>query len=73
MSVSRTEWLPLGFNVPSPIEYEFQVIEYFDSNDSTKIKKVILQSRKIIFSNAGSAKEATPWTDVPRIRMPYVG
>ena len=73
MPVPQTEWFTLGFNISSPIEYEFQVVEYHDKNDVNKIKKVSLQTRKIIYNVQGGIKECGLWTDVPRLKVPYVG
>lgn len=73
MYLPKTETVSVGFNIPSPVQYEFQVLEMYDINDEKKIKKVTLQVRKNIYNTNGYIVENGLWTDVPRIRIPYDG
>ncbi len=73
MESLKMQWVSAGFNMPAPFEYEFQVLEMYDVNDETKIKKVTLQVRKNNYDAQGYFVSHDPWKDVPRLRMPYDG
>ena len=54
------------FTMPEPISYEFQVVEYIESD---KITKVALQVRRHTHDQYGNIKLHGTWQDVPRIRV----
>ena len=56
--------------VVRPLSYEFRVVEAVDDDD--KVVKVSLQTRVWEHSNYGNGTVIQDWTDVPRIKVPYV-
>jgi hypothetical protein len=56
--------------ISRPLSYEFRVVEAVDHDD--KIAKVSLQTRVWEHSNYGNGTVIQDWTDVPRIKVPYV-
>lgn len=75
---------PTGYAVPSgnimfptpmvtlakPVSYEFRVAEYVDEKET--VMKVRLQVQVWEHDNYGSGILKQPWTDVERVRLPYV-
>jgi len=56
--------------VAKPLSYEFRVAEFVDVNDN--VLKVGLQVQVYEHDNYGSATIKKHWTDVPRVRLPFV-
>lgn len=54
-----------------PLSYEFRVAEYHDENDN--VVKVGLQVQVYEHDNYGTASVRKHWTDVERVRLPFVG
>jgi len=56
--------------IARPLTYEFCVREEVDAEG--KIMKVTLQTKVWEHSNYGDGKVVQDWTDVPRVKVPYV-
>ena len=54
-----------------PLSYEFRVAEYEDKNGD--VVKVGLQVQVTEHDNYGVGLVKQTWTDVPRVRLPFVG
>ena len=53
-----------------PLSYDFRVAEYVDGAD--KVVKVGLQVAVFEHDNYGVRQLRKDWTDVPRVRLPFV-
>lgn len=58
---------PAPISFPTPLTYEFQVVEYVDSTD--KVTKVALQVKVNQHDQHGCVNIHGTWTDVPRVRI----
>ena len=56
--------------IARPLTYEFCVREEVDAEG--KIMRVILQTKVWEHSNYGNGTLVQDWTDVPRVKVPYV-
>lgn len=56
-------------HIPTPVTYQFQVIEYVTDN---KIVKVELQVQSTTHKADGSVNIISGFTAIPRIQMPFV-
>jgi hypothetical protein len=52
--------------MPDPISYEFQVVEYVEDGQVTK---VALQVKRNTHDQYGNIKTAGMWLDVPRVQI----
>jgi hypothetical protein len=57
---------PLPITFPTPLSYEFQVVEFVDAND--KITKVTLQVKVNEHDQYGNVTLEGTWFDAPRIK-----
>ena len=61
--------LPLPIYIPTPVTYQFRVIEYVDDN---KIVKVELQVQTTLHTSTGGVASSSGFTAIPRIQLPFV-
>ena len=54
------------FMMPDPISYEFQVVEYVEDGQVTK---VALQVKRNTHDQYGNIKIGGVWLDVPRVKI----
>lgn len=54
--------------VPHAISYDFQVVEFVDSNN--KVIKSRLEVQRNIHDDYGNIAHSEGWTEVPRIQRP---
>jgi len=54
------------FMMPDPISYEFQVVEYVEDGQVTK---VALQVKRNTHDQTGNLKLIGSWVDVPRVQV----
>jgi len=59
-----------SFMMVRPVSYEFRVIEKI--NEQGLVEKVNLQTRVWEHNNYGTGTVVQDWTDVPRVKVPYV-
>ena len=67
ISVQQGPIYPIA--IPTPVTYQFQVIEYMTDN---KIVKVELQVQSTTHRVDGSIDHMSGFTAIPRIQMPFV-
>lgn len=60
---------PPPIYIPTPVTYQFRVIEYVDDN---KIVKVELQVQTTLHTSTGSIASSSGFTAIPRIQLPFV-
>jgi len=57
---------PAHFIMPDPLSYEFQVVEYVEDG---QITKVALQVKRNTHDQYGNIKITGTWVDVPRVQV----
>lgn len=60
---------PQAINLPSPISYDFQIVEYV--NDENKVVKVEMQYQECVHDQYGTVISSSGFKAVPRIKVPY--
>ena len=59
---------PPSVNVPKPVSYQFQVVEYID--EDKKVVRVELQVQMSEHDNYGNTISSSGFKPVPRIKLP---
>jgi len=61
--------VPAPLYLPTPITYQFRVMEYVDDN---KIVKVELQVQTTVHNATGTIASSSGFVAIPRIQLPFV-